>query len=282
MRQLELARDLADGERLPLRDVEPARARLQPLAATRARPRLEPDHDPDARGRDPDREQLRRRLPVAHPEPTRTVDRPVPPDEIRVRVVLEHEIGHRADRLPPRRGVAAGERLARHEERRSSAARGEAADEAKNVRPVALGGRSQRRRQRRAPELVQRDQRRLAAGDGDRIVEERVGSLLDQRRIGWIGRCADALAQVHVPVNGSRSGRPRFRRELRPAGADHDAGPSEALAPEGHRAVGEVDPGGLSLGQAARECRRARAGPREDGDDGRDNDQECPAHGDQR
>ena len=118
VRQLELARDLADGERLPLRDVEPARAGLQPLAATRPRPRLEPDHDPDARGRDADREQLRRRLPVAHPEPARAVDRPVPPDEVRVRVVLEHEIGHRADRPPPRRGVAAGERLARHEERR--------------------------------------------------------------------------------------------------------------------------------------------------------------------
>ena len=74
----------------------------------------------------------------------------------------------------------------------------------------------------------------------------------------------------------------KTRTPLRPASADHDAGPSEALAPEGNRAVGEVDPGGLSFGQTARERRRARAGPHEDGKDGRDNDQECPAHGDQR
>ena len=282
MRELELAGDLTNGKCLPLRHIEPARARLEPLTTSRARPGLEPDHDPDPRSRYPEGEQLRRRLAVAHAKPARTVDRPVTPDEIRVCVVLEHQIRHGADRPPPCRGVAAGEGLAGHEQRRPAATRGEAADEAKHVRAIAVGGRRQRSRQRCTPELVERDQRRLATGDGDCVVEERVGALLDERRIHRIARRADALVQMHVPMDGAGSGRARFRREVRPSGGDHHARSSEALAPEGHRAVGEVDPGGLSLGQAARERRRARAGPREDGDDGRDNDQECPAHGDQR
>jgi hypothetical protein len=56
MGELELTSDLAHSERLPLRDLKPAGSRLQPLATSAAGAGLETDHDPDARGRDPERQ----------------------------------------------------------------------------------------------------------------------------------------------------------------------------------------------------------------------------------
>ena len=239
---LQLSRDLTDGQRLPLRDVEPARAGLEALAPSRPRSRLEPDHDPDPRRRDADREELRNGLAVAHAEPARSVDRTVAPDEVRVCVVLEHEVGDGPDRPPPRRGVPARERLARDEERRPSTALRQPGDEAQDVGPIALGARSEGRRERRAPHLVQRDERRLASRHGDRVVEERVGALLHQRRIGRVGRRADPLAEVHVPVHRPGTRCARLLRDPLPPGRNDDARPCEAVTPERHRAVGEVDP----------------------------------------
>ena len=280
--EVELLRDLLHGERVPLGDAEPARPRLQPFASARARAGLEADHDPDPRRRDPDREELRDRLAVPDTKSTRAVDRAVAPDEIRVGVVLEHEVGDRADRSPPRRSVAARERLARDEERRPSTSLLQARDEAQDVRPVALRGRRERGRERGSPQLVQRDQRRLTARDLDGVVEERVGALVHQRRVGGVRRRPDPLAQVHVPVHGPGARCPGLGCDARPARRDDDAGPCESLAPERHRAVGEVDPGRLSLRKTARERSRARRRPgKKRGDESADGE-ESPAHGHQR
>jgi hypothetical protein len=70
VRQSELARHLVNRERLPLDDVEPARARLEPLSPAAARARLEADDDPDAGRRDVEREEARRRLAVASAQAT--------------------------------------------------------------------------------------------------------------------------------------------------------------------------------------------------------------------
>ena len=262
VREAQLLRDLLRRESLPLRDVEPARARLQPFPATRPRPGLEPDHEPDARRRNPDREELRGRAAIARPQATRPADRSVAPDDVRVGVVLEHEVADLGDGSPPGGRVSRRVRLARHEQRRASSALREPADEAKHVRAVALRRGRQWHRERRAPHLVERDQRLRTPAHRDRVVEERVRALLHRVRVGRLGGRADPLAQIHVPVHGAGARRSRPRGDALAAGSDHDARARKAFLPERDRAVGEVDPDGLRLGQAAGE--RRRAGGRDD------------------
>ena len=71
--ELELPRDLLHRERVPLRDAEPPRPRLETFPSACSGAGLEADHDPDASGRNPEREELRRGLAMPHAQPSRAL-----------------------------------------------------------------------------------------------------------------------------------------------------------------------------------------------------------------
>ena len=95
-----LARDLPGRE---ARTTSRRRTSVTAASTPRARrpwPGLEPDHQPDARGRHPDREKLGRRA-IADAQAPRAAHHAAAPDDIRVRVLLEDDVRDLADRLPP-------------------------------------------------------------------------------------------------------------------------------------------------------------------------------------
>ena len=238
---------------------------------------LEPEHDPELRGRDPERRQAQDSLPHRRSKRAVPEERALLVDVRRVEVDLEHEVGDLRRLPPPVAGVAGRVGGARDEEVRVRAARRERPQVQQDVRAVLRIRDRPRRDEARAEELVLGDRRSRAARGLDGDVEELVGARDDRLRVRRLGGSADAVVQVHVPVHGLRAGRTQLRREDQVRGGRDDPRPSE-LVPERDRAVREVDPDRLLRRQGRALAVRASA-TRERGDNRkRGEDEEKPAH----
>ena len=118
---------------------------------------------------------------------------------------LAHEVRVERHLAPPVAGLAVRERAAVQEQERMRAERAQPAHELEHVVAVLRVRRRPGRREVRAQHLVERDPRRRAARRCDGAVEDAVRPVLDDVRVDRVGRSPDALAQVHLPVDGLRA-----------------------------------------------------------------------------
>ena len=163
----------------------------------------------DPAGGDPDLGQVvdEAAQALAHREARRGRAELVEADRVRRgEVDLAEQDRDLRDLLPPVGGVAAGVGRVRDREQRRRAEVREVGEELEDVRAVLRVVRRPRRRRLGAGELVLGDRRRLAAGDRDGVVEERLRAVVDQRRVGRVARRADALVEVEVEEDGRRAG----------------------------------------------------------------------------
>ena len=238
----QLLRHPSRRERLQLHDLEPLRPRLQPLAPARARRGLELELERDPARRDPDvRELAHERAHAATHRPAR----PDRPERVQLRHVrrgeedLPDQQRRRGQVAPPLRRIAARVGRVRDRHGGNRAPLLQPPYERERIGAVLGGRRRPRGRRLGAEELVQGDPRRLAARHRDGEVEEPVGALLDQRRVGRHRRRADAVVEVEVEEDGRRPVLARLRR-LDRAGRERERQPR--LLRQRRVVAREVDP----------------------------------------
>ena len=269
-RETHVARDLLRGEHLELRHLEPRPRGLQAFTAARSLRRVEPEHQRQPRGRDPDRDEVLGGAAEHLPQRPTALDGSELVDARRREVRLAHDCRDLGDAAPPVGRLAARVGRARDEQRRAGAARGQRAQEDQHVLAVLRVRRAPGRQRLRALQLVLAHDRRRAAHRRGRVRVEPVRAVGHGGRVGGLGRRPRATREVEVEVDRLRAPGPDLRREEEVRGSDDIAGLCELL-PVRRRAVRVVDPdrflrrqrAGVALRRDGRPRRRGQPGARE-------------------
>ncbi len=260
--ETELFRDLFRGKRLQLRDLQP-REQRRVLAPTRARRRVEAEHDPELARRDAHRGVRRDAVAEERPQRPAAGERALLRDARGGEVGLADDVRVVRDLPPPVAGDVAGVRHGGDQQHRMRTPGRERLEVDQDVAPV-LGVRgAPGRDQVRAVELVLGDHRLRAPHRHRGRVVHPVRPVDHVRRIERLERRADPADEVQVEVDRLRAVAPEQLGIDEVRGRPDHAGPRKDL-PEGNRAVGEVDPERSLVGDPAglgRGSRPGRSGP---------------------
>ena len=237
----ELTCDGSSGKCLELRQLEPLARGPQLLPPSGARRRLEPEHDPQLRGRDPDRDEVLRPAAEHLADRSAALDDAQLVDLRRREVDLANDRGHLGDLAPPVPCLAAGIGDAGDEQDRLRAAGGERAEKDQHIRAVLRVAHAPGRQGARTLQLVLGNHRVGAPHRVRGIRVEPVRAVGDRGRIGGLGRGPGPPREVEVEVDGLRPAGANLRRKDEVRGGIDGACLRKQL-PERNRAVGEVDP----------------------------------------
>ena len=255
-----LAGHLLRRERHELREPKPGGGRLEPLATSLTRPRLETYDEPEAVWRDPGGQQRRETLTelLAH---RATREHGARAHERRRREV--HLAGDLRDLpylLPPGERVATDVRTRGDEQERPSAAGRDAPEHLEHVRAVL--------RVRRRPRVVEPaplSSLRTMTGVWHSVAAIALSTIsvtpaaTVAASVGADGVPATRLSFIHQYTVWAPA-RPELPRVDGAGGRSDNARPSEDVVPERHGALGVLDPQGSVIRQAAQPSQRSRRG----------------------